>query len=40
MVDNVKNFVAEHKMWIIGGTVVFMAIVIIPKLVNHKKRRR
>lgn len=43
MVNNVKDFVADHKWWFIGGGLAILSIIVIPKVLSHsgpKPRRR
>lgn len=40
MLANVTGFVSDHKVWFIGGAVVLLSIIIIPKLIHRGPKRR
>lgn len=40
MLHNVTSFVSEHKTWFIVGGVVVAAMIILPKVLSHKPKRR
>lgn len=40
MMHNVTSFISDHKWWFIGGTAAIVSLIVIPKLISHKKTRR